>query len=204
VRGWHRLGLLGQGDFYSEDYELQRQELQLPAGGRWAEIAAVLPPGGVSLHPQLTLHVSGSNHSGAQRRSFAIHLRSERSRPVRDRRQGLTGFIDGPTSCPVSYGAGARRSCDARRRDGRGGEPSRRDGAATASAGIDVRPWSRADPRGRRAPARPSLVAPDGGGSVLGPPLASVTPRMNGSEIRTPSALTAAGGGGTMVQGPRA
>lgn len=104
VRGSQRWGLLEQGDFFAKDYAVQRGQLALPAGEEWEEIAGVLPPGGVSFHHQLTLHGSGDNRSGAPRRSFAIHLRTERSRPVNNTRQGLTALIDDPAYCPVIYG----------------------------------------------------------------------------------------------------
>jgi len=110
LRGSHRWGLLGQGNFYTEDYERQGRQIAVPAGETWEEVEATLPPGGVSLHHQLTLHGSGSNHSGAPRRSLAIHLRSEKSRPVDNLRQGLTAFIDDPTYCPVLYRDEARVS----------------------------------------------------------------------------------------------
>ena len=38
------------------------------------------------------------------RRSFAIHLRTEKSRPVDGKRQGLTARIDDYSHCPVIYG----------------------------------------------------------------------------------------------------
>ncbi len=31
------------------------------------------------------------------------HMRTERSRPVDDKREGLTAFIDDPTHCPVVF-----------------------------------------------------------------------------------------------------
>lgn len=108
VRGSHRWGLLGQGDFFAPDAERQRDQIRVPPGQSWEEIEAVLPPGGVSFHDQLTLHGSGTNRSGAPRRSFAIHLRTERSRPVGDRREGLTRFIDDEGYCPVIHGDGGR------------------------------------------------------------------------------------------------
>lgn len=101
VRGSHRWGML-KGDFFAADY--RAQQVAVPAGERWEEISATLPPGGVSFHDQRTLHGSGANHSGRPRRALAIHMRTERSRPVDDRRQGLTAFIDAPSHCPTIYG----------------------------------------------------------------------------------------------------
>jgi hypothetical protein len=37
------------------------------------------------------------------RRSFAIHMRTNRSRPVGDRRSGLTAYIDDLEICPVFH-----------------------------------------------------------------------------------------------------
>jgi ectoine hydroxylase-related dioxygenase (phytanoyl-CoA dioxygenase family) len=105
VRGSQRLGLLGQGDFFAPDAERQRQGIRLPGGAAWDEVAGVLPPGGVSFHDQLTLHGSTANRSGRPRRSFALHLRTERSRPAGDRREGLTRFIDDESYCPVIHRA---------------------------------------------------------------------------------------------------
>lgn len=103
VRGSHRWGLLGQGDFFEQDIAGQRSGIMIPAGKQWEEVPALLPPGGASFHDNLTFHGSGPNHSGRARRSFAIHLRTQNSRPVGDERQGLTEFIDDTTLCPVLY-----------------------------------------------------------------------------------------------------
>ena len=103
VRGSQEWGLLNGGDFFAQD--LQGQRIAAPAGSSWEEVAGVLPPGGVSCHHQLTVHGSGENYSGRQRRSFAIHLRTEKSRPVGNARQGLAALIDDPAYCPVIYGS---------------------------------------------------------------------------------------------------
>ena len=102
VLGSHRWGLLGEGDFFAPD--LASQRISAPEGQRWEEVAGVLPPGGVGFHDDLTVHGSGENHSGRQRRSFAVHLRTDRSRPVDNARRGLAGLIDEPRYCPVIYG----------------------------------------------------------------------------------------------------
>lgn len=104
LRGSHQWGLQAS-DFYGQDHDQQRGAIQVPPGKQWEEVPAVLKPGGVSFHHHLTYHASGPNHSGAPRRSFALHMRTERSAPVDELRKGLTQFIDDETKCPVVYRA---------------------------------------------------------------------------------------------------
>ena len=103
VRGSNHWGLLEGSDFFAQDDI--RGHFHLPPGAAWEEVPAVLPPGGFSLHHNLTVHGSGPNTSGYPRRGFAIHLRTDKSRPIGDRREGLTAFIDDPSACPVIYKA---------------------------------------------------------------------------------------------------
>lgn len=63
------------------------------------------PPESLSLHHCLTFHGSTANSSGRLRRSFAIHLRTQNSRPVNDERKGLTRFIDDEKVCPIIFGS---------------------------------------------------------------------------------------------------
>lgn len=105
VRGSHRWGLRKEGDFFAQELEAQRSALGVPEGEQWEEVSAILPAGGASFHDCLTIHGSGPNHSDRPRRSFAIHLRTENSRPVDDRREGLTTYIDDHSLCPVIYQA---------------------------------------------------------------------------------------------------
>ncbi len=104
VRGSHTWGLMNQGDFYGIDHEAQRREIAPPEGCTWEETAAVLPPGGVSFHDSLTYHASGPNVSDGPRRSFAIHMRTERSRPIDDSRKAHAAYIDKASHCPVISG----------------------------------------------------------------------------------------------------
>ncbi|HLK56173.1 MAG TPA: phytanoyl-CoA dioxygenase family protein [Chthonomonadaceae bacterium] len=101
VVGSHHWGLFPEADFFSQEDDHAR--IAVPTGQSWQEVAAILPPGGFSLHDDQTLHGSGPNTSGISRRSFAIHMRTNRSRPVDDKRQGLTAFIDDPAICPILY-----------------------------------------------------------------------------------------------------
>ena len=106
LRGSNRWGLQ-QSDFYGQDHEAQRQSIRVPEGETWEEVAAILPPGGLSFHHNMTYH-GGPNRTAELRRSFAIHLRTERSRPVDGVRKGLTQFIDRLDYCPVIYGNAPR------------------------------------------------------------------------------------------------
>ena len=103
VQGSHKWGLLNQGDFYYDDIEIQREQITLPPGETWREVEAVLPPGGVSFHHCLTFHGSRPNRSGAPRRSFAIHMRTEKSHPAGQPEGTLAKFIDNTEACPVFY-----------------------------------------------------------------------------------------------------
>ncbi|MBV7338606.1 phytanoyl-CoA dioxygenase family protein [Chloroflexi bacterium TSY] len=106
VRGSHRWGYVeGQSDFQQEaDQVALRNRIEGATGERWEEVAAILPLGGVSFHHNLTYHGSEANLSGAPRRSFAIHMRTEKSRPIDGRRAGLTRFIDDLDYCPMIFG----------------------------------------------------------------------------------------------------
>jgi hypothetical protein len=106
VRGSHQWGYVtGQSDFFAkEDQAALQAQIQSATGDAWEEVAAILPPGGVSFHHSLTYHGSGPNLSGAPRRSFAIHMRTQNSRPRDGLRQGLTQFIDRLDYCPVIFG----------------------------------------------------------------------------------------------------
>ena len=107
VVGSHRWGLSSESDFASQEYEALRETIRNAHGQDWQEEPAILPPGGASFHQKLTFHGSGPNLSSQPRRSFAVHMRSEISRPKGNARQGLTAFIDDPTYCPLVYGDGS-------------------------------------------------------------------------------------------------
>ncbi len=104
VAGSHRWGLSAESDFASQEYEALRETIRNAHGQEWREVPAILPPGAASFHQKLTFHGSGPNLSSQPRRSFAVHMRTEKSRPKGDLRQGLTAFIDDPTHCPIIYG----------------------------------------------------------------------------------------------------
>jgi ectoine hydroxylase-related dioxygenase (phytanoyl-CoA dioxygenase family) len=66
-----------------------------------------VPQGGVSLHQSLTFHASGPNTSGAPRKSFAVHIRTEKAKPKG--KFGLTEFLDNPEICPIISQSAALR-----------------------------------------------------------------------------------------------
>ncbi len=76
----------------------------MPEGQRWEEVSPLPLPGGVNTHHHLVFHGSGPNQSGRPRRSLAIHMRSEGSRPADDDREGLARHIDNLDICPVIHG----------------------------------------------------------------------------------------------------
>ena len=70
------------------------------------EVAAVLPPGGVSFHHRLTVHGSGPNLAAGPRVSFAIHFRTEKSglRPgTKWQDAGYLNDFNDPVGSPVCY-----------------------------------------------------------------------------------------------------
>lgn len=104
VKGSHQWGKGGGSDFFGQDLETLKATIQREHHQAWEEVTAVLPPGGVSFHDDLTYHGSGPNMSGLPRRSFAVHMRTQHSRPKDGRREGLTQFIDTLDYNPVVFG----------------------------------------------------------------------------------------------------
>lgn len=104
VQGSHQWGKGGGSDFFGQDLETLKAQIQREHHQTWQEVTAVLPPGGISFHDDLTYHGSGPNVSGGPRRSFAVHMRTERSRSKGGRREGLTQFIDNLDYNPVIFG----------------------------------------------------------------------------------------------------
>lgn len=104
VEGSHKWGKGGGSDFFGQDLDALKANILAEQGHEWKEVSAVLPPGGVSFHDDLTYHGSGANHSGGPRRSFAVHMRTEKSRPKGGQLAGLTQFIDNLDFNPVIFG----------------------------------------------------------------------------------------------------
>jgi hypothetical protein len=102
VPGSHQWGLLGGGDFFEQDQDRVRGRLSIPEGATWRETPDLLPPGGVSFHHRLLFHGSHQNVSNAPRRSLAIHLRAEKSKPHPN--SWVAKYLDRPEICPVIFG----------------------------------------------------------------------------------------------------
>jgi ectoine hydroxylase-related dioxygenase (phytanoyl-CoA dioxygenase family) len=107
VRGSQHWGLLKAGDFFSGNLDALKQRIQKKHGGSsWEEVAAVLPPGGVSFHHRLTVHGSGPNLASWPRVSFAIHLRTEKSglrAGINWKDAGYLSDFNDPAGSPVCY-----------------------------------------------------------------------------------------------------
>jgi hypothetical protein len=103
ARGSHKWGLMTGSDFWGQDLAGLKNSIRIPEGEKWEEVPALLPPGGFSLHDDLTWHGSAQNYSDRPRLSFAIHMRTQSSRPVDDSRKGLDRYIDDHSVCPVYY-----------------------------------------------------------------------------------------------------
>ena len=111
VIGSHKWGLSTKSDFFSQDYDALRDAIRAEQNQAWQEEPAILPPGSASFHHKLTFHGSGPNQSSQPRRSFAVHMRTEKSRPKDNVRQGLTTFIDDPRYCPIVFGEADALQC---------------------------------------------------------------------------------------------
>ena len=103
LRGSHKYGFLDSGDFYGQDLEELAKRIREKRPEATDDVPAILSAGAVSYHHCLTFHASGLNRSGRSRRSFAVHMRTEKSRPKDGKKEGLTRFIDDETKCPVIW-----------------------------------------------------------------------------------------------------
>jgi ectoine hydroxylase-related dioxygenase (phytanoyl-CoA dioxygenase family) len=103
VVGSHRWGFLDSGDFFSPDLASSPTRTKVPAGEAWVERPAVVAAGGASFHDRLTLHGSGPNTSGRHRRSYAVHLRTDRSTMLPGIRSIYRDQITDPVMSPVLF-----------------------------------------------------------------------------------------------------
>lgn len=81
ISGSHKWGLLEGSDFFSSDVDAVKANLAMPEGAEWVERPARIDAGSVSFHHKRTLHGAAGNHSTKPQRSFALHLRTEKSTP---------------------------------------------------------------------------------------------------------------------------
>ena len=103
VRGSHKWGLNKNPSFFGDsDHVSQREAIPRPPGSSWQETPALLSAGGASFHHRFTYHGSGPNCSTEPRRSFAIHIRTERSEPIYGDAY-YTAHLDEDAVCPVIY-----------------------------------------------------------------------------------------------------
>ena len=103
AHGSNRWGSLGQGHFFDSDIDAQKRAMALPPGESWREVPAVMPPGAMSFHHRYTFHGSGPNRSGHARRSFAIHLRTEKSWGRTDSEDYYPKILDNEHDCPLIF-----------------------------------------------------------------------------------------------------
>lgn len=82
VRGSHRWGFLASGNFFAADLDGLREKFSVPDDEEWTEVRAPMPAGTGSFHHRRTIHGSGPNTSTGPRRSYAVHLRTEKSREL--------------------------------------------------------------------------------------------------------------------------
>ncbi|NKB71927.1 MAG: hypothetical protein GKR89_33035 [Candidatus Latescibacteria bacterium] len=105
VRGSHRWGFLDQGNFFGQDQAALKEGIDVPEGEEWDEVPALLPAGAVSFHDRFTYHGSHANRSNRPRRSFAMHLRTERAQPRPDADAYYIQHLDDEAHAPVIYRA---------------------------------------------------------------------------------------------------
>lgn len=104
VHGSHKWGLNPNPSFFfsEHDHQTQQNAIPKPSDATWQEVPALLPAGSVSYHHRHTYHGSGPNHATTPRRSFAIHLRTEKSTPL-DGNNYYTDHLNDEAFCPIIY-----------------------------------------------------------------------------------------------------
>ena len=103
LRGSHRWGFLNEGNFFSTDIETQLENLEEGRDQEAKQVSAVMPAGAFSLHHRHTYHGSGPNQSERPRRSFAVHLRTEKSVPQPGCDHEYVAHLDDEVVCPLLY-----------------------------------------------------------------------------------------------------
>jgi len=105
VKRSHRWGFLNQGDFFNNSRAATRELISVPPEESWEEVSVLLPAGGISIHHCLTYHGSGPNTSSNARYSLAVHVRDERTQPVRGDDNYYTSHLDNRQICPMMHSA---------------------------------------------------------------------------------------------------
>lgn len=107
VRGSHTWGLIDEGSFFVSDMNALKEKFRKRLNKTWEEALDCLPAGGFSIHDKETIHGSHLNTSGSPRRSFALHLRNERSKlkPDARRHDELAAWIQDETASPYIWRA---------------------------------------------------------------------------------------------------
>jgi ectoine hydroxylase-related dioxygenase (phytanoyl-CoA dioxygenase family) len=103
VKRSHTWGFLGAGNFFVPDLAHSAEREHVPDGEMWEEEPAVLRAGEASFHHRLTIHGSGQNTSGRPRRSYAVHLRTDRSTMLPGLRDVYREQLDDPALSPVLF-----------------------------------------------------------------------------------------------------
>ena len=103
IRGSHRWGYLGQGDFYGQDMKQVRGGIGVPPDAAWEEVPATMPAGAVSIHDKNTFHGSMGNRSGKPRLSILLELRTRNSAPISGSDSYYVKHLDDPVVSPVIY-----------------------------------------------------------------------------------------------------
>ena len=105
VRGSHKWGLNENDSFFRDpNHDAQAEAIPRPEGTDWEEVPALMPAGAISFHHRLTYHGSRSNTSLLPRKSFAIHLRTEKSEPLDTMGMYYNQNLDNKEVSPVIYG----------------------------------------------------------------------------------------------------
>lgn len=105
VPGSHTWGFLAAGNFFETDLDKQRHGIPVPEGKEWAEVPAILGPGEASFHHRRTLHGSTVNRATWPRRSLAIHLRTDKAKPMQLAPEGYSEDLENPAVCPALFGS---------------------------------------------------------------------------------------------------
>ena len=109
VKGSHQWGLVESGQFFADDMDLIKARFQQRFNHAWEEELDLLPAGGMSLHHKELVHGSHMNRELTPRRSFAIHLRNERSRLLSSasKKDDYEAWLQDEEAAPVIWRAGS-------------------------------------------------------------------------------------------------